>query len=162
MSSFFETIYKASVTSNQLADLAGRVIGLALGIVSTNSDPDSLARIKVWEPSKGAKAETDWLYRVQPMSYISTPVPMVGQTVALGFIDGNPHQGVYLGTLQNFTNNVLGNPDQLVLMVGDTKLVISAGSIAITGVTSISINGKEVATLGARDSRNDSLITKGW
>lgn len=157
----FETLYKASVTSQELSNLSGRVLGLALGIVSSTDDPEQLARIRIWEPAKGAKVESNWLYRVQPMSFLSTPLPLVGHTVAVGYIDGNPHEGIYLGTLQNLINPS-GSPEELVLTVGDTRLVVRSGAIEVTGVTSLTVNGKEITTLGAKDTRSDTLVTKGW
>jgi hypothetical protein len=38
----------------------------------------------------------------------------------------------------------------------------SGGSFALSGVESASINGSQIATLGAIDTDGDNLVDKGW
>lgn len=56
-----EVIYKASQGGRVAGELTGRVLGLQLGICYDASDPLQLGRIKVLEPSKGAKTYSEWL-----------------------------------------------------------------------------------------------------
>lgn len=168
----FEDLIKAN------AGLQGRVQGIQYGIVSTTDDPLFLGRIQCLDASKGGKSATDWLYRILPFPSFSPPLPPVGTTVLMGFIDGDPHLGIYFGSLQNLTNPTLNTGKDLVINVGSVSISVSPdGSLTITGVTnlnidvsnfsltgatSVTINGSQVATLGAKDTHNDTLVTKGW
>lgn len=58
----------------------------------------------------------------------------------------------------------------IVLKAGTTTVTISqagitwtgGGSLDMQGLTSASINGNQITTLGAKDTRNDTLVLKGW
>ncbi len=169
-------IFADLVKANQ--GLQGRVQGLAYGIVSVTDDPLGLGRIQCLDASKGGRSNTNWLYRSLPFSSFSPPLPLAGETVLMGFIDGDPHQGVYFGSMQNLRNPVINSGDDLVIKVGSvivtvkpegnmeitgvTGLTMAAESVEFTQATSVTINGSQVCTVGAMDSRNDTLVTKGW
>ena len=96
----------ASRRANQLAmNLEGRSPFATKAVVTNNSDPEDLRRIKVTVASKGGQTEVaGWLWRLTPDPYSDPPVPRVGQTVAVMFFDGDPHDGCYLGVLTNRPN----------------------------------------------------------
>lgn len=58
----------------------------------------------------------------------------------------------------------------IVLKAGTTTVTISqtgitwtgGGSLDMQGLTSASINGNQITTIGAKDTRNDTLNTRGW
>jgi hypothetical protein len=141
----------------------GRIQGCQYAIVSDNQDPLGLGRVQAYEPAKGAKSSTDWLFRILPMYGLTPPVPRVGDTVLIGYVDADPHKGVYWGLVVNAVNPPVGQANNLTVNIGTTLIAITPdGQIDISGVTSVAINGKQVATLGAKDSRNDTLVEKGW
>lgn len=153
----FEDIVKA----NQ--GLQGRVQGIQYGIVADTRDPLGFGRIQCFDAAKGGKSVTDWLFRVLPFPGFSPPLPLVGDTVLMGFIDGDPHKGIYFGSLQNQLNPVVNSGDDLVITLGNLVLTITPqGAISISGATSVTINDKEVLTIGSVDTRGDTNNTKGW
>lgn len=165
--------------------LNGRVQGIQWGIVADTDDPLELDRIQVLDASKGGKSKSDWLVRVLPFPSISPPLPEIGDTVLISYVEGDPHNGTYLGIPQNNTNPNLHNRTDLVMKVGSTQVAITpegavtidatdvtinaenvvfnTGDFAIAGASSVTINGKQVTTLGAADSDDgDVLVSKGW
>ena len=42
------------------------------------------------------------------------------------------------------------------------SISVDEGAVAVTNCTSFTLNGKEVATIGAKDTDNDTLITRGY
>jgi hypothetical protein len=92
----------------------------------------------------------------------------VGQTVAVLFVDGNPHSGVYMGPIHNLLNPH-GAVDTLMVQVGSAQILMAPdGAIAVIGTDiniqadNVAINGKQVATVGAPDTRGDNLTARGW
>lgn len=169
-------MFQAIIQANQ--GLSGRVQGVQYGIVATNNDPMRLGRIQVFDASKGGKSVSDWLIRILPFSGFSPPLPAIAETVLIGYVDGDPHNGVYFGNLQNAINPPINTGDDLVVQVGQVSLTIKPdGTVALTGVKSLSldggdflmtnmenvkINGKSVLTIGSEDDDGDNNITKGW
>ena len=99
------SILAQSQKVNQIGlDLFGRQFGLQFAIVTNCDDPLKLRRIKVTTESKGGLTETDWLMPVKVLPYYDPPIPPVGSSVIIAFLDGNPHDGVYLGSTINRTN----------------------------------------------------------
>lgn len=159
---FFDHLLAAKQTSEQLQGLVGGYHGTLLGVVTDTADPLKLGRVRVTLPSKGAKSESDWLLKGTPCYGLSLPLPSIGDTVEVCFINGDPHKGLYSGLIHNQVNPY-GPSDRLVFKLGQTTVDIGPdGSVAFSGVSSFTINGKEVAVVGADDSRGDSLITKGY
>lgn len=179
----------------------GRINGISLGIVSRTDDPEKLQRVQVRDMSKGGESESDWLYRLLPYNQYTPPIPLVGDLVVLGYIDGNPHQGVYLGVIHNSKNTPLGELPDFDMAIGGVSLTLTkagkltargltaidiectgaakvqAGgaitlkapsitldspSINFTGSSDVSINGKQIATVGAPDNRGDVITSRGW
>lgn len=168
----FNDILKSSQESQ------GRVHGITYGVVSSIDDPLTLGRIQCLDASKGGKSATDWLFRVLPFPGFSPPLPQLGDTILVGYIDGDPHNGVYFGSLQNTRNPVINTGDDLVIKVGVVTVKIKpSGVVSLDGVTelnisspvvkfsnaqSITINNKEVLTLGSVDTAGKTNVSKGW
>jgi uncharacterized protein involved in type VI secretion and phage assembly len=148
----------------QVDPMAGRVLGSVLGIVTDNDDPMGFNRIKVTTGDKGGLSETYWVMCIGAGTGITLPRPLIGSTVVIGYLNGDPHLPVYLGVLHNGLNvpqatdsvvfEVDENKGSIVFKVGTTQVVISGEGV--------SINGKQVAVLGAKDTRNDTLISRGY
>lgn len=178
-----EEILKALVHAEKAyqatSELSGRTFGIVLAVVADVADPMQLARVRVMLPSKGAKTLSDWLVRLTPSKYWSQPLVSVGDTVAVSFVNGDPNQGVYLGSINNIPQPpavdssqsvhykgetaIVQNDEAVTLIAGSASLTLHKnGSLAVSGVTSFTVNGKEVLTLGAKDTDGDTSITKGW
>ena len=173
----------------QLAQHQGRTYGRQLGVVLDRDDPLGMGRVRATVASKGGRYQTDWLTREEPCSKLSLPVPKVGESVWASYTDGDPHKGAYSGVVQNNINPA-ADKDSLKLQVGKVILeihpegvlkvsgcdrvevisdttefrgdVVIEGSLDISEASSVSINGSQVATIGARDDDGDILDTKGW
>lgn len=163
----------AQITS----DLTGRSLGLQKGSVVDVSDPLESGAIRVLLPSKPGYP-SGWLKRLVPMHGLSVPAPEIGDTVLVGFVDGDQHDGFYLGIIQNQINPA-DDPKNWVYKIGD-KVVVSftpedvtftldtlklkldtLGNIELSGVSSFKLNGKEVAVVGAGVS-SGQVVTKGY
>lgn len=86
-----------------------RFDGLVVGVVTNNSDPESLGRVKVKFPWLSDKEESDWA-RVASFGggnqRGSTFVPEVSDEVLVGFEGGDLRKAVVLGSLHNGKNKV--------------------------------------------------------
>ena len=114
MDAIFELLRQSRRSSQLANDLEGRSPFSVLGIVTNNVDPENKRRIRVTLQAKGGQTETDWLWRILASPSDDPPVPKVGQTVEICFIDGDPHQGCYKGTLTNAPNPEQTTPDPLL------------------------------------------------
>jgi hypothetical protein len=172
LEALFQAIHEAQQVNQ------GRVPGIQYGVVIDNQDPLGLGRVKCIDATKGGKTTTDWLFRILPLPGFTPPLPSVGDTVLMGFIENDPHRGVYLGSLQNLVNPSLNTGQALTLKIGDvivnidpsgavviggaTGLQINSSNVEFIGASSVTINGKEIVTLGGRDTRGDTINQKGW
>lgn len=200
-----DNIFQAIVNANKPSDT---VDSWQFGIVADNNDPLNLGRLQVYDQAKGGKYKSSWLFRALPFTAFTPPVPKPGDLVSFGYIDGNPHQGCYSGVIVNNINPAVGSKEDLTIVLGGVKVVMSAkGNVSVTGAkevlveatkvtvkastsllleadaitfkgnssvkfTSPSVDlgspgtaklaGKDLVVLGARDSRNDTLVDKGW
>ena len=176
---FFDAVLAGQQAGLALSDMLGRVSSLSWAIVGATADPMQLGRIQVMEPSKGAKSLSDWLVRCVPFGGITFPVPKLNDTFLGGYVDSDPHKGIYFGSLVNQLNPPLVSdatslaiqvgqvtiqihPDGSLNLQGVTNLSVDGQNISFTNVGSFSLNGKQVATLGAKDTRGDTLVQKGW
>lgn len=104
MSQFLSSLAELNRLKAQLAELTHRIYGLQIGIVTDNRDPLNQRRIKVSPQSKAGLAPSDWLSHCNPAPAMDAPIPAVGSTVYFQFLDGDPHDGVWLGVTHNDTN----------------------------------------------------------
>lgn len=111
MNDFFSAISSAISASQEAPNLNGREIFIRRAIVTNNDDPDNMRRIKVALASKGGRLESDWLQRIALSPSDDPPLPKRGQTVLVTFIDGNPHDGAWIGVVTNQPNQPLDKLD---------------------------------------------------
>jgi hypothetical protein len=143
--------------------------------VTDREDPDKMGRVRCTTAALGTQ-QTNWLYRVVPMPSLSPPVPDLGDTVAILYVEGDPHNGCYLGCLQNNLNPAR-DKDTLWLEVGDTSVTVERDRLQLKlreqtltmdkrGIdiqaTDVSINGKKVMVVGGQDSDGDIMTTPGY
>lgn len=221
MDSIFALLNSAAAAAQQTVELNGRSIFIQRAIVTNNNDPDGQRRIKVALASKGGQLESNWMQRCNIAPGVDEPLPKRGQTVLVMSVEGNPHDGVWLGVITNNPNPALDKPDAIAdryqeidgesktttgadykvncgksirlqnsagaylelneagfVVLGDAyghKWTLGSGtggsgwewdaanaSINIVNAADFQINGKTVTTLGAIDSRGDSLVQRGW
>jgi hypothetical protein len=160
-----------------ISDLSGRSLGLQKGSVVDVSDPLESGAIRVLLPSKPGYP-SGWLKRLVPWHGLSVPAPVIGDTVLVGFVDGDQHDGFYLGIIQNQINPA-DDPENWVYKLGDKVSVKltpeditftldslnlkldTLGNVELTGVSSFKLNGKEVAVVGAGVS-SGQVVTRGY
>jgi uncharacterized protein involved in type VI secretion and phage assembly len=85
-------------------DASGRILGVAVGIVTNNQDPDSLGRVRVRFPWLDDGAESFWARVVSPMAGNQRGLyflPEVDDEVLVAFQHGRPEAPVVLGGLWN-------------------------------------------------------------
>jgi hypothetical protein len=102
MHDLFKTIVSAEKANQRSLDTVGRSQYPVLATVTNNADPTQQRRIKVADPAKPA-LETTWLRRCLPQPHLDPPLPKVGTTVLIWYIDGKETNGWY-AVCQNDTN----------------------------------------------------------
>lgn len=173
------------------SELVGRMpFSIVKGIVTANNDPDELRRIKATTAIMPG-IDTPWLQRLM-IPGVDFPVVEIGSTVLILYEESNPLVGFYIpmnnevNAPMNKANPLLDlNADipgiidiqasdgacrikienDTVTIDGNVTIngdLIINGNLEINGATSASINGKQIATMGAKDNRNDIIIEKGW
>jgi hypothetical protein len=138
MSELLGAIAELNRLKSQLAELTHRVYGLQIGVVVDNRDPLNLRRIKVAPQSKGGQAALEWLMHCNPDPIRDAPIPPVGSTVYYQFLDGDPHDGVWLGVTHNDTNPpdpLQGDPvnDSAVEIPGNDRRTVTGDRVDQVG-----------------------------
>lgn len=127
----FKALTEAQSAHKVTADLEGRSFGCSLAVVSDVEDPLKIGRVRAMLASKGAKTQTDWLFRLTPSKLVSVCLVDVGDTVVVSFINGDPNSGVYLGVLNNKPQPV-GHPEHLESVNVSSKVTQEPEAITIT------------------------------
>jgi hypothetical protein len=108
----FNALYQAREASQHAQDLTGRVVMPVLGIVTENNDPTGARRIKISDPAAPA-INSDWIRRALDRPNYDPPLPKIGSTVLVAFIDGDPLNGWY-SVCQNLTNAPLQKANPII------------------------------------------------
>ena len=162
MEDLFEVLHAARNAAKIANDQKGQSPFFQLGLVTENRDPLNKRRIKVTLQSKGGKTQTDWLFRLVASPYDDPPLPRIGQTVGVLFIDGDPHNGVYFGALTNQTNveRELSKPveDDGRLIEGEQIETIESNRvISVEEDDTLNVSENRTTTIG----QNDLLTVNG-
>lgn len=104
MNNIFETLLTSQKASQYALDNVGKINGFQFAFVTDNLDPLRLRRIKVSTESKGGLTNTDWLMPCSLIPFTDPPLPPIDSSVIVGFVNGNPHDGFYVGNVINRTN----------------------------------------------------------
>lgn len=147
MDNIFAVIKDSKKANQQAADLEGRSPFTCLGIVTENEDPTNKRRIKVTLQSKGGQVNTDWLWRSLNTPSHDPPLPKIGQTVEVSFIDGDPHKGSYGGVVMNEPNperaKTSGVLDDWLTVEGNQTVEVGGDRVLTTeGKWDITTKGK--------------------
>lgn len=140
----------------------GRSNSLEFGATSANEDPAGSRRVRAVLASKGGMSEGDWLTRILPCPGWDPPLPKLGDSLSIGFYQGNPHDGAYFGSIHNDTNPPFekGNPwkDDWRSIPGDSTFLVGRNQIyGIENNLDIAIKGERTSSIG----KNDRLKVKG-
>jgi len=243
MNEIFQILLNTQKASQIALDSAGRVPYPTRGVVTENKDPENRRRIKVALPSNPS-IQSDWVRRLDVTPHSDNPVPAIGQTVLIFYVDGLETDMYYL-SLINDTNpirdkedpindcsreipgnndlnikgnetkvvegkittnggdieinseadfklevkqNILMNAIQALTLQAAQYVMLKAGAwsfklfsngtsemsggvltidcggqgIHFTNCSTLSINGKQITTLGAVDNQGHTIVNKGW
>jgi phage baseplate assembly protein gpV len=133
MNDFFDYILKQPETSED-------ILGLQYGIVATSEDPLGLGRIQVYDQAKGGQYKSDWLFRALPFTSFTPPVPTKDDLVVFGYINGDPHQGCYVGVVVNNNNKPVGASKDFTIVLGGAKVVIEGATGRVKVETSADVS----------------------
>ena len=106
---------------------------LVIGLVTNNSDPDDMGRVRVQYPSLGPDVEGAWA----PIASVSAGnarglmmLPVVGEEVLVGFEHGDTRRPYVLGSLFNGTDkpgdDLTQSKDGSFALLSDEKIVATA------------------------------------
>ena len=157
--------------------LAGRVVGLQIGVVVDVADPLKLNRIQVTTADKGGLTASTWCFMVSAGKGVTAPQPTIGDTAVIAYLEADAHKPVCLGILHNAINPPIidGNhiflPDsqtfsatvgQSALVMDKDSITLSQGSVVLKIANGIAtINGKDIAVVGG-STNNGKITTKGY
>lgn len=128
----------------------GTIDGISFGLVANVTDPLKLQRLQVYDMTKGGQHTSDWLFRLLPYTSYSPPVPQLNDLVVVGYIDGNPHKGCYLGVVVNNKNKPVGSDSDLTLILGNAKIeLLIDGTMIATGLKSATVEARERVSVRA-------------
>ena len=173
MDNIFSALASAESALNIARDVQGRAMSLCLGIIANTDDPYGMGRVQVTLAAHGGKSVSPWYQRMTPMDNLYPPNYLLGRTAVCGYIDGNPNIGVVLGVLVNEVNKLQSpQPHNFNYYVGQTSISIDPDNgvtikcgngmeLKITPTT-VTICGKDVTVLGAKDTDHETLIEKGY
>ena len=168
----------------------GRLLGFQWGRVTDNKDPEKQGRVIAnleWLEEEGAEFETGWLTRIVPWAgptkmargrkfAFDGPLPEVGSVVVVGFINGNPADGIYLGQPMYFEDET-GSPELtkdkhrdwslrislqngfeiMVDTEGNAAFVIPGNTVIKTLGNSVTISSRGEAIVMATDVSIDAM-----
>jgi Type VI secretion system/phage-baseplate injector OB domain len=107
MTDFFTALANTASAAALAENLRGRQPFFQRGVVTDNTptEPDKIARrcLRVIIPTMGA-TNTFWLERINVAPADDPPLPEIGTTVLVGFYNGNPHDGFWIGAATNLKN----------------------------------------------------------
>lgn len=136
----------------------GRVTGVVSGIVSSNTDPDQLGRVKLRLPWRSDEFETDWARVVAPMAGKDRGtwfLPEVGDEVLVAF-DGDDIRYPYvLGALWSKTDSP---PEKNADGKNAIRLIKTPGGHLIKFVD---LENEDVLLIQLRDGKKVEIKTEG-
>ena len=141
-----------------LRELLTRSHTIQVATVTNNQDPTSNRRIKVSTEAMGGQSESYWIQAGRSSCYSDEPIPPVGTTVLIGFVEGNSSDGFLLRTLSNNKNppdasqsdpindNTHEIPgDERRQIGGDSKIDVGGEeNITVEGDLTIRCNGEKI------------------
>lgn len=158
MSQTLQILLTAAKAAPSALDMEGRSLSPEFAAVSDKTDPARLRRVRVTTEGKGARTQTDYLMRCLPCPGWDPPMPKMGDSLAVGFFQGNPHDGFFYGSLHNRTNPVFSKKDPWkddwrVIPGESTFLVGENQTYGVTFNLDIAIGEDRTTAIGRHDKR---------
>jgi uncharacterized protein involved in type VI secretion and phage assembly len=161
---------RANTLGALLATKNGAKNNVVVGIVTNNSDPDGLGRVKVKFPTLPGNEESNWARLVTPMAGAGRGfefIPEVNDEVLVTFEHGDTNRPFVLGALWNGKDNPPEKSDQVISSTGkvEKRIIRSRSGHTITfddsdNGSKISIIDKTEKNLIEIDSQNNSMTIK--
>lgn len=146
-----DLLAQSATVNGYAAENRDRRYGLFAGVVSDNLDPINKRRIKVTTSDKGGMVTTDWLFPMQNQPHHDPPIPQVGDTIICAYLNGNPHDGIWLG---NFTNERNPEDSQQSDIVNDSSTVIPGDNReTVRGFSERTVEGDYSSTAQQTETR---------
>lgn len=122
---------------NGLPDFRSRRFFPTLAIVLKNNDPEQRRFIKIADPIFEGKIESNWIRPIRVTQNSDPPLPEIGQSVIVFYINGDPELGYYLPVILD------SNPSRV------KKDSVKDESQEIPGNRDITVNEKDSLTVKA-------------
>lgn len=153
----FKDLHKVKQSAVLAENLRGRITGSKIGIVVENNDPDNQRRIKVQFDFMPKGVNSHWVMRASTSQGRDEPVPEIGQTVLIDFLNGDVTKGFYrvIQNLVNAPHEVKEDP-----LLDDSLIIDGNKYVKVTGKHDIASNS-EVKTVetSIQTSSNTNNIT---
>ena len=141
-----------------IRELVTRSHAIQVATVTDNQDTANDRRIRVSTEAMGGQGQSYWIQAGRSTSYSDEPIPPIGTTVLVCFVEGNSSDGFLLRTLTNNKNpadlsqtspvndNTQEIPgDERRLIAGDCKIGVGGDKdIIVEGDFTIKCNGEKI------------------
>ena len=154
----FKDLHKVKQSAQIAEGLRGRITGSKLGVVVENQDPEDIRRIKVQFHFMPKGVNSHWIMRASTSQGRDEPVPEIGQTVLVDFVNGDVSKGFYR-VIQNLINTPHEVKDNSLL---DDSLIIDGNKyVKIAGKHDIASSSevKDVDTSIQTTSESNTTST---
>ncbi len=151
-----------SVGGDRASGSGGPVFGtqLVVGLVTNNTDPDNMGRVRVQYPSLGHDAEGAWASIASVSAGNARGVmmlPVVGEEVLVGFEHGDTRRPYVLGSLFNGSDlpgdDLTQNQDGSFAVLSDQKIVATAkDAMNLTTKQSLTVSADQSISETAQQS----------
>lgn len=151
-----------SVGGDRASGSGGPVFGtqLVVGLVTNNTDPDNMGRVRVQYPSLGHDAEGAWASIASVSAGTARGVmmlPVVGEEVLVGFEHGDTRRPYVLGSLFNGSDlpgdDLTQNQDGSFAVLSDQKIVATAkDAMNLTTKQSLTVSADQSISETAQQS----------
>lgn len=128
-----------------IKELLTRSHFLQLATITNNDDPLQKRRVKVSTEAMGQQSESYWVQCGRSQSHTDEPIPPVGTTVLIGFVEGDASDGYILRTLANDTNP----PDnsQSAPLLDNTEEISGSDRRSVVGDSQHLVAGNHTQTI---------------
>jgi hypothetical protein len=157
---------------NNLPNLENRRLFPTLAIVLKNKDPEERRRIIIADPLFEGKVESNWIRPIRVTQDSDPPLPEVGQTVLVWYVNGDLEQGFYLPVILDSNPSRVKEDsinDSSQKIPGNLSLVVDKNStleirenqqVTVDGDRAESVLGEMgVGVSGNLDIRTEQVLT---
>ena len=170
--SFDTHVSTATATPSSLAAMAsgngrGTKFGdqLVIGIVTNNTDPENLGRVKVKFPALDDQLESEWLRIATPSAGKERGLlmmPQANEEVIVGFENGDTRRGYVLGSLFNGKDTpgkelVHGSDGSFALLSDKQIVATSKDEMKLTSTKKMTVDVKDEQEIKVAKDRKETI-----